>query len=63
MVNLKQNDVKLLERAKEAILRDLVKTERSALHHLLYLELGIIPARCVIKQLQKCSSTAHINAE
>ena len=61
MVNLKGNDVKLLERAEEAILKDLVKIERSVLHHLLYLELGIIPARCVIKK--KYSSTAHISAE
>ena len=50
MVNLKENEIKLLEQAEEATLRDLVKTEQSAPRHLLYLELGIIPARYVIKQ-------------
>ena len=53
MVSLKEKDVKLLERAEEATLRDLVKTERSVPRHMLYLELGIIPAMYVIKQQQK----------
>ena len=58
MENLKDNYVKLLERAEEATLRDLVKTESSALHNFLYFELGIIPGRFVIKQ-----PIPHINAD
>ena len=37
MVNLKENEIKLLEQAEEATLRGLVKTEQSAPQHLLYL--------------------------
>ena len=37
MINLKESDVKLMEQAEEAPLRDLFKTERSAPRHLLYL--------------------------
>ena len=48
-----------IERAEEATLRDLVKTEVSAPRHLLYLELGIIPARFVIKQ-RKVMYLKHI---
>lgn len=59
MVNLKENDVKLLERAEEATLRDLLGTELSAPRHLLYLELGILPARFVIKQ-RKIMHLKHI---
>ena len=59
MINLKDSDVKLMEQAEEATLRDLVKTEHSAPRHLLYLELGVIPARYVIKQ-QKIMHLKHI---
>ena len=59
MINLKDSDVKLMEQAEEATLRDLVKTERSAPRHLLYLELGVIPARYVIKQ-RKIMHLKHI---
>ena len=48
-----------MEQAEEATLRDLVKTEQSAPRHLLYLELGIIPARYVIKQ-RKVMHLKHI---
>ena len=59
MVNLRENDVKLLERAEKATLRDLIGTEFSAPRHLLYLELGILPARFVIKQ-RKIMHLKHI---
>jgi hypothetical protein len=59
MVNLKEKDIKLIEKSEEATLRDLVKTECSAPRHLLYLELGIIPARYVIKQ-RKIMFLKHI---
>ena len=62
MVNLKDSDVKLMEQAEEATLRDLVKTERSAPRHLLYLELGVIPARYVIKQ-RKIMRLKHIRCK
>ena len=62
MVNLKENDVKLLERAEEATLRDLLGTEFSAPRHLLYLELGILPARFVIKQ-RKIKHLKHITMQ
>ena len=52
MVSLKENDIKFIERAVEASLRDLVKTKVSAPRHLLYLELGILPAIFVIKHRQ-----------
>ena len=54
MVNLKEKEIKLIEKSEEATLRDLLKTEFSAPRHLLYLELGIIPARYVIKQKKLC---------
>ena len=50
IVNLKEKDIKLIEKSEEGSLRDLVKKECSAPRHLLYFELGIIPARYVIKQ-------------
>ena len=59
MLKLKESDVKLIERAEEATLRDLVKTEVSAQHHLLYVELGIIPVRFVIQQ-RKVMYLKHI---
>ena len=59
MVNLKENEIKVIERTEEATLRDLVKTEQSAPRYLLYLELGIIPARFVIKQ-RKVMHFKHI---
>ena len=59
MVNLKEKDIKLLEKAEESTLRDLLKTEFSAPRHLLYLELGIIPARYVIKH-RKIMHLKHI---
>ena len=40
----------MIEKAEEATLRDIMKTQCSAPKHLLYLELGIVPARFVIKQ-------------
>ena len=49
-MNLNVKDVKVIERSEESTLRDLFKTQCSAPMHLLYLELGIIPARFVIKQ-------------
>ena len=59
MVNLKEKDIKLLEKAEESTLRDLLKTEFSAPRHLLYLELGNIPARYVIKH-RKIMHLKHI---
>ena len=59
MLKLKEYDVMLIERAEEATLRDLVKTEVSASCHLLYLELEIIPARFVVKQ-RKVWNKTHI---
>ena len=59
MINLKEKDIKLIERSEEATLRDLVKTEISAPRHILYLELGIIPKRFVIKQ-RKVMYLKHI---
>jgi hypothetical protein len=50
MVNITEKEIRLIEKSEEATLRDLVKTKCSAPRHLLYLELGIIPARYVIKQ-------------
>ena len=50
MINLKESDSKMIEKTEESTLRDLVKTKFSAPRHILYLELGIIPARFVIKQ-------------
>ena len=50
MMNLSVKDVKLIEKSEEATLRDLVKTQCSAPRHILYLEIGIVPARFVIKQ-------------
>ena len=49
MINLSVKDVKMIEKAEEATLRDIMKTQCSAPKHLLYLELGIVPARFVIK--------------
>ena len=45
--------------SEESTLRDLVKTECSSPRHLLYLELGIIPARYVIKH-RKIMHLKHI---
>ena len=50
MINLSVKDVKMIEKTEEARLRDIMKTQCSAPKHLLYLELGIVPARFVIKQ-------------
>ena len=55
MVNLKEKEIQLIEKSEEATLRDLLKTEFSAPRHLLYLELGIIPARYVLKQIMHLS--------
>lgn len=41
MINLSVKDVKMIEKAEEATLRDIMKTQCSAPKHLLYLELGI----------------------
>ena len=59
MVNLKEKSIKPIDKSEEATLRDLVKTKCSAPRHLLYLELGIIPARYVIKQ-RKVMHLKHI---
>ena len=59
MLNLSVKDVKLIEKSEEATLRDLVKTQCSAPRHILYLELGIVPARFVIKQ-RKVMYLKHI---
>ena len=59
MVNITEKEIRLIEKSEEATLRDLVKTECSAPRHLLYLELGIIPARYVIKQ-RKVMLLKHI---
>ena len=59
MINLKESDFKIIEKAEESTLRDLVKTEVSAPRHLLYLELGILPARFVIKE-KKVMQLKHI---
>ena len=59
MVNITEKYIRLIEKSEEATLRDLVKTECSAPRHLLYLELGIIPARYVIKQ-RKVMLLKHI---
>ena len=59
MINLKEKDFKVIEKAEESTLRDLVKTEVSAPRHLLYLELGILPARFVIKE-RKVMQLKHI---
>ena len=59
MMNLSVKDVKLIEKSEEASLRDLVKTQCSAPRHILYLELGIVPARFVIKQ-RKVMYLKHI---
>ena len=56
---LKKKDVKLIEKAEKSTLRDLVRTACSAPRHLLYLEIGIIPARHVIKQ-RKIMHLKHI---
>ena len=45
-----KTDIKLIEKSEESTLRDLVKTEFSAPRHLLYLELGVTPARYVVKK-------------
>ena len=52
MVNLREKDVKLIEKAEEATLRDLLGPDFSAPRHLLYLELGILPPRYVIQQMK-----------
>ena len=59
MVNLNMKDAKLIEKSEEATLRDLVKTQFSAPRHILNLELGIVPARFVIKQ-RKVMYLKHI---
>ena len=59
MINLNMKDIKLIERSEETTLRDLVKTQFSAPRHILYLELGIVPARFVIKQ-RKVMFLKHI---
>ena len=59
MVNFKENEIKLIKKTEEATLQDLFKTDFSAPRHLLYLELGIIPARFVIK-LGKVMHLKHI---
>ena len=59
MMHLNVKDVKVIERSEESTLRDLFKTQCSAPRHLLYLELGIIPARFVIKQ-RKIMYLKHI---
>ena len=50
MINWKENDVRIIEKAEESTSRDLIKTGVSAPRHLLYLELGMMPARFVIKE-------------
>ena len=50
MINLKESNFKMVGKIEELTFRDLVKTKFSAPRHILYLELGIIPARFVIKQ-------------
>ena len=54
MVNLKEKDIKFIEKSEETTFRDLVKTECSAPRCLLYLELGTIPARYVINKEKLC---------
>ena len=50
MINLKESDFKMVGKIKELTFRDLVKTKFSAPRNILYLELGITPARFVVKQ-------------
>ena len=59
MINLSVKDVKMIEKTEEARLRDIMKTQCSAPKHLLYLELGIVPARFVIKH-RKIMHLKHI---
>jgi hypothetical protein len=59
MVNLKETNVKLIAKAEEACLRDILKTEYCTPRHLLYLEHGILPAEYAIKQ-RKLMYLKHI---
>ena len=63
MVNLKEKDVKLLERAEEATLRDLVKTESSALHNFYLFRARDYTWKVRDKTTKTYSLKAHINAE
>ena len=50
MINLKESDTKIAEKNRISNSQNLVKSKFSAPRHFLYLELGILPARFVIKQ-------------
>ena len=50
MFNWKETDIKLIEKSEESTLQDLIKNKFSASRHLVYLELGVIPARYVLKK-------------
>ena len=53
MINIKESDIKIIERSEESTLLDLLKTEIGTPRHLLYKDLGVLPARYVIKQTEK----------
>ena len=48
MINLKEKEIKLIEKAEKLTLQDLFKTESSAPRHFIYLELGILFAMYVL---------------
>ena len=49
MIHMKEFDYRALEKIEESVLKKVVGTTRSCSRHLLYLELGMIPARFQIQ--------------
>ena len=52
MYNLKENEVREIERIEEDMLRQFFKTFKGCPIHLLYLESGVLPARFAIKRMK-----------
>ena len=50
MINIKESEYRALEQIEESVLQKILNTSRSCSRHLLYLELGMMPARFQVQR-------------
>ena len=53
MINIKETDIKIIERAEASTMLVLLKTEMGTPRHILYLDFGVLSVRYVNKQCSR----------
>jgi hypothetical protein len=54
MIDIKEEDFRKIEQIEEDLMRKLLSTDRSCPLHLMYLEVGQVPSRFIIKRMILC---------